>query len=309
MFMACLIPWGYCSVELRHLRYFVTLAEELHFGRAAQRLNIAQPPLSRQIQQLEEELGAALFERNHRRIRLTEAGEVFLRWAKRILDDTDLAMQEIQRMGRGEQGYLSIGFVVAASYEIVPTVLREFRSRYPDVKVHLHEMTTVEQVEALSQGRLHAGFARSPICNPIFTERVVQHETFIVALPAHHPLASTSKVRLTDLKEEGFILFHRQMGPDHYDQIVGMCVSHGFHPKVVQEAVQMSTIINLVASGLGVSIVPSSVACMQRRGVAYRTLSHPTPGFDISIVWNQQAMSPALRNFLDVVHELFEPPS
>jgi DNA-binding transcriptional LysR family regulator len=296
-------------VELRHLRYFVTLAEELHFGRAAQRLNIAQPPLSRQIQQLEEELGTVLFERDHRRVRLTEAGEVFLRWAKRILNDTDLAMAETKRTGRGEQGHLSIGFVVAASYEIVPTVLREFRSRYPDVTVRLHEMTTVEQVEALSQGRLHAGFVRSPIRHPMFTERVLQHETFIVALPAYHPLSTASKVRLADLKEEGFILFHRHMGPDHYDQIVGMCVSHGFRPTIVQEAVQMSTIINLVASGLGVSIVPSSVACMQRRGVAYRTLSDPTPGFDISIVWNKQATSPALRNFLDVVHEMFELPT
>lgn len=292
-------------MELRHIRYFVTLAEELHFGRAAERLNMAQPPLSRQIQQLEEELGTQLFERSHRRVRLSQAGEVFLTGAKRILGDTKLAVEETQRTGRGERGSLSIGFVVSVAYEIVPLAVREFRSRFPNVQIRLHEMTTMEQIDAMHRETIDLGFLRSPVEVSTLNQQVVRREEFVVALHVSHPLAVERRIDLGALKGEPFVLFQRQMDADHYDEIVRACAIHGFVPNVVQETTQMNTTINLVAAGLGASLVPRAVSCMERKGVVYRELSQPVIGFEISMVWRNEGASPLVRNFTRVVDELF----
>lgn len=289
-------------MELRHLRYFVTVAEELHFGRAAEILNMAQPPLSKQIQQLENELGVQLFERSKRQVRLTDAGQVFLERAYRIFREVNEAVNIAKRSANGQTGKITIGFIVAASYEVLPRILREYQTLYPEVEIKLRELTSIEQMEAIKKGEIDVGIARLPIDDRLFHKRTVLSESFIVALPEHHPMSGEERVRLSDLKNEPFIIFPRQMGMSHYDEIINMCVRAGFTPKIVQEATQMQTTINLVSSGIGLSIVPGSAALLQRKGVVYREFADVSNGFDVAAIWRKDNTRTVLQNFLSIVH-------
>ncbi len=286
-------------MELRHLRYFVTLAEELHFGRAAERLHIAQPPLSQQIRQLETELGFELFHRTKRKVQLTEAGQVFLDEVQQIFKQLEQAIQVGRQTSRGEMGQLVVGFVSSAPYNILPTILRAFRSSVPEVRLELHELTTNEQFRWLRESRIDVGFVRPPV-EDTFNFEIIFQESLVVALPDTHELANQSNVCLRSLKNEPFILFPRLLAPGLYDLIISLCQQAGFSPNVTQEAIQMQTIVSLVAGGLGIAIVPESLQNLQRTGVVYKIVQEPTPKTAIAIIWRQNDTSATVQKFLEI---------
>ncbi len=292
-------------MELRHLRYFLTLAEELHFGRAAERLHIAQPPLSQQIRQLETELGFDLFRRTKRTVQLTEAGQVFLEEVQRIFKLLEQAIQIGQKTSRGEAGQLAIGFVSSASYNVLPTIFRRFRTDFPGVILELRELTTNQQTQWLKEGQIDVGFVRPPVEDTQFKTETVFRETLVVALPEEHPLAKQSNISLASLCSESFVLFSRTYAPGLYDTLISLCKQAGFSPQVSQEAIQMQTIVSLVAADMGVAIVPASLQHLQRTGVVYKALQEPTPEVGINMIWRRHDTSPTVHRFLEVVRQVF----
>jgi DNA-binding transcriptional LysR family regulator len=288
-------------MELRHLRYFVTLAEELHFGRAAAKLHISQPPLSMQIRALEEELGVTLLNRTQRQVSLTQAGTALLGEARHILARVEQAVLMTKRAGRGEIGELVIGFISVADYNVLPLVLREFRRRFPLVNLTLRESTTDAQARDLAAGRIDVGFVLPPIGDPSLESISILREPLIAALPERHPLArKPGKLALEKLKDAPFILFPRPFAPGLYDDIVSCCKSAGFSPRVAQEAIQMQTIVSLVSAELGVALIPASLTNLKRTGVVYKFLKAGSPLTDIHLVWRRGDDLPALRMFVDV---------
>jgi DNA-binding transcriptional LysR family regulator len=288
-------------VELRHLRYFMAVAEELHFGRAAARLHIAQPPLSRQIQLLEREIGVTLFSRAGRRVRLSAAGEAFLRGTRRVLAEADAAVHDAQRAQRGEIGHLSLGFVGSATYAVLPALLRAFRARYPDVELTLEAMTSQEQLSALANGRIQVGLLRPPVDDAALALRTVLREPLVAVLPTFHRLAVRERVSLAALAAEPFILYPRAEGPAVRDAIVGACLRAGFSPNIVQEAGGIAIIEGWVASGLGVSLVIASPAQVHSTGVVYRPLEDAAPTWEMALAWRRDDATPVARAFLSIV--------
>lgn len=289
---------------LRHLEYFVAVAEELHFGRAAERLHMAQPPLSQQIRRLEEELGAQLFYRTKRRVQLTEVGQAFLQEARLTLAQAEQAVRVAQRAGRGELGQLIVGFVGSAGYGTLPHLLKIFRERFPDVNLVLRELTSAQQVQALRNARIQVGFLRSPVRGNDLVFEDIQREPLLVALPEQHPLASRLRIPLQALAGESFIIFPRHLGPAFYDQIITLCQQAGFSPNVVQEAIEMQTIVSLVAAEIGVALVPASIRHWQRVGVMYRELEGETTMTTITMAWRKDDTAPVLHTFLNAVREV-----
>lgn len=291
-------------IELRHLRYFIAVAEELHFGRAANRLHMAQPPLSQQIRQLETQLGFQLFYRTKRSVQLTEAGEVFLQESRKLLRQLDQAVRTGRQVSRGEKGQLAIGFVSSAAYNVLPRILRSVRADLPEVKLELHELTTDQQLQWLSDSRVDVGFIRPPIDDASLQTMVILEEPLVVALPENHSLIHQSQISLLSISSAPFILFPRPLAPGLYDQIISLCQQSGFSPNVVQEAIQMQTIISLVAAEIGIAIVPVSLQNLQRTGVVYRSLIEPTPKAQIATVWRKDDRSAVMQRFLEVVYQL-----
>lgn len=289
-------------MELRHLRYFIAVAEELNFTRAADRLHMAQPPLSQQIQQLEAQLGFQLFHRTKRTVTLTEAGQVFFEEAQKILLQVDRAIQLGQQTSRGELGQLTIGFVSSAAHNVVPAILQQFRTLHPAVKLELREMTTNQQLQQLREGQIDIGFIRPPVDDGINSE-IVFREPLIVALPETHHLVDRPDVALRQLSTEPFILFPRSLAPGLYDRIISFCQQAGFSPRATQEAIQMQTIVSLVAAEMGVAIVPESMQNFQRRGVVYKQLQEPSPIVSIALIWRHNPTQPVLR-FLQTARDL-----
>ena len=285
-------------MELRHLRYFVAVAEELHFGRAAERLHIAQPPLSQQIRQLEGEIGTALMERNSRNVRLTAAGAVFLPRARRMLEEVGQAAEAARRAARGEAGTLSVGFVRSATYEFLPRVIRAFSERYPDIELNLVEMTSAEQVESVQQRRIHVGLVRPPIDTRDLSRVVVATERLLIALPRQHRFAQRRSLRLIDLASERFILFPRYPRPSWADYIITLCREAGFEPHTGPMTVEVLTGISLVGAGLGVAVVPASVQNLYPEDVVYRQFRPPRPMTELIAIHRRDENAPVLRNFL-----------
>ncbi|MBD2614935.1 MAG: LysR family transcriptional regulator [Nostoc sp. ZfuVER08] len=289
-------------MELRHLRYFIAVAEELHFSKAAERLHIAQPPLSQQIQQLEAQLGVELFHRKTKRqVQLTEAGQVFLQEAYQLLAQLQKAIELTQKIGRGEKGQLRIGFTSLVTYNLLPLILRQFREQFSEVELILQELTTTEQERSLQESRIHIGFAHPPLEDNTLNQKCIQQEALIVALAETHSLAERENISVSSLVNENFIMFPRHLGSGLYDQIVSLCQQGNFSPKVTQEAIQMQTIIGLVSAGMGIAIVPSSLQNLQRNGVVYRSFEEKTPLVETAIVWREEDITPVLRKFLQVV--------
>ena len=295
------MAYGNKLMELRHLRYFVTVAEELHFGRAAERLFIAQPPLSQQIQQLERELGVALFARTSRRVQLTPAGEAFLPEARQILASIGQAAGAAQRAARGDSGWLGIGFAASATYDLLPAVLHDFRALYPDVALSLQELNAAEQAAALGDKTIHVGFARPYAPHPDAVVGAVLREPFLAAFPQAHPRAGDAPLRLPALKDEPFISFPERPQPSYAEAVRIACESAGFAPRVVQEVREMQTALSLVAAGFGVALLPASVTHLHRDGVVYRPLEEPAPRTELAVVSRSDDPSPVLQNFLAVV--------
>jgi DNA-binding transcriptional LysR family regulator len=286
-------------VELRHLRYFVAVAEELHFRRAAERLHISQPPLSQQIRALEEEIGAPLLIRNRRRVELTAAGETLLREARTALAAVDHAYELTRRVARGEGGELSVGFVGSAMYGSLPEILGRFRARHEGVALTLHELPTLAQLEALGAGQIDVGFIRPPVDAPQLAVETIERESVVVALPERHALAKRRRLGVRDLREETFVLLARRESPGVHDSLEGAMAQLGGWPSGIQEVAEMQTVLGLVAAGLGVSLVPASVADSERQGVTYRPLTGTKPTVELALAWRPEHRSPALARFLE----------
>lgn len=290
-------------MELRHLRYFVALGEELNFTRAAERLRIAQPPLSQQIRQLEEELGVTLLQRNSRPVRLTEAGELLLARARTLLAEFEVAVADVRRIGRGQVGKLNVGFVGSAMFVGLPDMIGAFRERCPDVELALDEMLAAEIADALQHRRIDVGFTRPPLPPENgLAQRVILEEPYVAALPRAHPLAKSSAIALKELSDDAFVLYPSRPEPSVTGLIVAACQVAGFTPRLAQEVLHLQTAIGLVAAGVGVSLVPEAVARAQGgRGVSYVPLLPPAVIGPLAIVWREGDVSPALQRFLALV--------
>lgn len=286
-------------MELRHLRYFLTLADELHFGRAAARLHIQQPPLSRQIQLLEEELGFPLFERSRRRVELTPAGKALYSRAQQVFDALDVAIHDARSAAQGDTGRIVIGFPSSLAYSGLTELLRAFRTRFPAVELSLRELSPGEQIDALNAGGLDVGFVRSKPEEPGLVAELVRREPLMVALPDDHPLAKRRTLALSALRHEPFVMFPRVRGPAFFDQLMGLCAAAGFTPRIAQEAPQLD-ITSMVAAGFGVSIMPASMRHFHRPGLVFRPITG-APQTELLIVWRHQNLSPALHKFVDLV--------
>lgn len=288
-------------MELRHLRYFIAVAEESHFGRAAARLNIAQPPLSRQIRDLERELGTPLFERTARGAELTAAGRAFLPEARLVLAQAERAQRTAQRAARGETGRLRIGFVDAATHSgILPDVLGFFRMHLPSIGLSLFELDPLQQAEAFRDGRIDVGVLQGPPPDAerwLHVQRVFS-DPMLAALPEAHPLASRARLSLADLSAEQLVLCSRFVEPALYDDLISSCRGAGFSPRIVQEASSWHTIVGLVGAGVGAAFVPRFVSQLRRPGIAYRPVRDLSVTLGISAVWKRGDRSPVRERFV-----------
>jgi DNA-binding transcriptional LysR family regulator len=291
-------------MELRHLRYFVAVAEELHFRRAAERLHMSQPPLSQQIRQLEEEVGAQLLLRNQHRVELTASGAAFLERAREILDAVEAAALEARRVQRGEVGRLAVGFVGSSMYSIVPELLNAFRERHGDVALRLGELGTTEQLRQLESGRLDVGFLRPRQPRPGLTIEPVYSEPVMLALPDRHPLAAAPRIHVADLAGEQLVLLTRAGSPGLRKTLEPVTDQLGGEDAIVQEVAEIQTVIGLVAAGVGVSLVPESVRALQRRGVTYRSIADAGATVELAVAWRTGDDSPVLAAFLALVHAM-----
>jgi DNA-binding transcriptional LysR family regulator len=297
-------------MELRHLRYFIAVAEERHVTRAAERLGIQQPPLSQQIRQLETELGVQLFKRKPRGVELTPAGEAFLERARVILDQVERALATTRRTARGEQGRVVVGFTSSAPFHpFVPRVIRTFREMSPLVSLVLEESGSGELVQGVRNEEIDAAFIRSPVADVVgLVVRPLLEESMLVAVPAGHPLSkggsakNAPPVPLASLANETFILYKRPGGPGLYDTIITACHGAGFGPRVGQEAPRIISTLNLVAAGLGVSIVPASLRRLQMDGVVYRRLTSAVSlKAPLILVCRPGENSATVERFIDLV--------
>ena len=287
-------------MELRHIRYFLAVAEERHFTRAAAKIGIGQPPLSQQIKDLETEIGAALFHRVAHGAELTEAGEAFLAAVKEMPLLAERATMAARRAARGETGSLRVGFTASAAFNtVVPSAFRAFRRAYANVHLTLEEANTSRLVAGLQKGSLDAVFLRPGAPgSEAFQLRLLSEEPLIVALPQGHPVASQTEIDLATLKDEPFLFFPRAGGPTLYDTIVGACRQAGFDPTIGQVAPQIASIVNLVAAELGVSIVPASMSQLRVSGVAYRPIAGQSPTARLALAYRRGETSPVVRNFI-----------
>lgn len=284
-------------MELRHLRYFVAVAEELHMSRAAQRLHISQPPLSQQISALEEEIGTPLFDRVGRGIRLNAAGSAFLEHARRTLAMAEQGIAVARQVGRGQSGSLSVGYVSSLTYTYLPRILERFQIDYPDVRLELREMSVVGQVRALEERSLQLGLLRSPLQSSFLVLHPLLSEPFIVALPAQHRLAARRSIPVADLRDEPFIMFPRYLGGMFYSQVWSLCRKRGFEPRVVQEVTQTHAAVGLVSAGLGVALVPASTRALKIDGVTFRAIDDTDITTEIAVATAEDNRSPIVRNF------------
>ncbi len=294
-------------MELRHLRYFIAVAEELNFSRAAERLHMAQPPLSQQIKALEDEIEVLLFDRTKRPLHLTWAGQVFLEETRLVLAQVDNSVKAAKRANRGEIGHLIVGFNSSMANCLLPDILQVYCARFPKVELTWRELATSLQLQALRDRHLDVGFfhlmssmvQESDLCSVIIWE-----ETLIVALPENHRLANEIKVSLQELAEESFILPSRQFAPGLSEQIEHLCQQFGFSPNVIQEGTMMLTILGLVAGNVGIALLPANAQNVQRKGVIYKSIAESMPTVPMAAVWRADDNSPILREFLEVTRAI-----
>lgn len=289
----------HAGMKLHQLRYFAVLAEELHFGRAAERLAITQPPLSSGIKALEEELGVRLFERSSKHVALTAAGHAYLAEVRVVLDRVASAAETARAVAAGLQGRLDIGFTGSMVYRDMPRIVRAFGASAPGIEVNLRELSSAEQIDALLRRQLHAGFINAATVPPRLACRPLAPDHFLCCLPEDHPLAQASAVALQALAEESFVMFARDVAPANHDNVIALLQRAGIHPSTRHAARQWLTVVSLVALGMGVALVPASLAQAGVQGVRFvpiAGLHHPAVGV---LAWHEEADNPALRVFLD----------
>src|SRR5712691_10900622 len=295
-------------MELRHLRYFVAVGEDEHYGRAAQRLRVAQPALSSQIQDLEREIGFQLFDRLPRGVRLSAGGKVFLEDCRRILQEVDEAAVRAERAARGLIGTLRVGFTESASWHgVVPDALREFRRRHPDAELLLSPLISLDQVEAVRSGRLDAGFVYVPTSDSDMAHVHVASHQVVLATPRRHPVSRLKRLRLRDLAETDFVWFPRRQHPANYDRLLQACSRGGLtNPRIVQEAVDQATMLSLVSCGLGVAFVTDATRWRCPKDVVLRRVIDLRLPVLVSLIWRKDNQSPLLARFVADVMQLAE---
>lgn len=292
-------------MELRQLRYFIAVAEEQSFSRAAVRLHVSQPPLSMHVKGLEDGLGIRLFDRSNRGVALTPAGQVFYDEIRSVLRRLDQARIKAQNAGNGERGSICVGFVSIADYGVLPPALKRFREQFPHVEVQLHELTTDAQIKEIRAGRLDVGIGLAPVDEADLTFETVLRERLLLAAPTGHRLIkSAGAVRLKAFSSESFVIPPRDIAPGLYDLIISQCRASGFTPKINQHARQMQTVIGLVASGMGFALVPSSVKNLKRAGVQYRALRGATDSVELGVLRARDEESPLSNRFVAVLKEV-----
>ncbi|WP_030689745.1 LysR family transcriptional regulator [Streptomyces globisporus] len=290
------------EIPLAQLYAFVVLAEELHFGHAAARLGIAQPPLSQQIRRLEDKVGHALFSREPGRIALTPAGRELLPAARHALAGLADGLAAAREAGSGRAGSLRIGFAASLALTVLPGLLRTFRERFPAVRLDIQEMTTTPQLAALRERTIDVGLLREPPADDAELDfATVLTEPFVAVLPSAHPLARQRTVRVEQLADCPFVLLPRAVGPPLYDRIAGLCATAGFAPRVVQHAVEWQTVCALVETGLGVSLAPESVRRIRLKGVAYRGIQPGAPRTRVAVAWRGDDRNPLVSRLLEVL--------
>jgi DNA-binding transcriptional LysR family regulator len=289
-------------VELRHLRYFVAVAEERHFGRAAERLHIAQPPLSQQIRRFEAELGEPLFYRTTRSVELAPAGEALLERAPAILAAFDAAVEDARRAARGEYGRLAIGFTGSSTYAMLPSLAAAMRDELPGVVLDLQgELLTPAQVARLLDGTLDLGLLRPPVHERELATEVLHSEPLLAVLPETHPLADAEAVPLELLEGEPFVTYPSHFRSVVHDAVEDACEAHGFQPVAAHEVAETATLVSFVAAGLGVSLVPASVRNMTVEGAVYRPLLDDATRVELAAAWRRDDDRPVLERALDVI--------
>jgi DNA-binding transcriptional LysR family regulator len=285
-------------MELRQIRSFLSVAETLHFGRTAALIHISQPALSLQIRSLEEEIGVALFERNRRKTNLTEAGVAFRKEASAALSQLDLAIRNSRLAANGKLGFLRVGFIFTAGFEIVPGVVRQFRELNPEVELSLRSIPTATQLRLLEKGSLDIGFLRLPIGEqPTLEVQTVHREPFVVVLPRSHKLAKKKRVRLRELSGENFVMYERSYAPGFHDLILGMLHDAGTVPSISQTAAEIATVISLVDAQMGIAILPTSAAKYCVASVVACDIVGDVPMSEIALVCDKRVRPPAVDNF------------
>ena len=290
-------------MELRHLRYFAAVAQYLNFSETSRRLHVAQPAISQTIFDLEDELGVKLLLRTKRSVQLTAAGTAFLREAGEILRRANEAQHLARRAARGEVGILGIGFFGTASAPILPALVQAYRRKFPGVELRLFELNPDQQLAAFDEGRIDLGFTRTLPSDrrAEFEEEVVYTDQLAIALPAAHALAKQKVIRLKSLASEPFVQFHRKGAPGLFDEIIAVCRRAGFSPRIINEPNFMATVMTLVESGLGVSLIPRCVRSLNRPHVVIRPIAPKSARIPLCVTWRKSAHNPALAAFLDVL--------
>ncbi|WP_432187969.1 LysR family transcriptional regulator [Streptomyces sp. Tue6028] len=292
------------EIPLPQLHAFVVLAEELHFGHAAARLGIAQPPLSQQIRRLEDKVGHALFSRTPGRVGLTPAGRELLPAARGALTELSDGLAAARAVGSGRAGHLRIGFAASLALTVLPGLLRTFRQQFPDVHLDIREMTTAPQITALHDKVLDIGLLREPPADETeLSFRTVLSEPFVAVLPSAHPLAAQRTVELAQLADDPFVLLPRAVGPRLYDRITGLCADAGFTPRIAQHAVEWQTVCALVEAGLGVSLTPASIRRIRLKGVAFRRTEPGTARTRVAVAWRSADRNPLVTHLTTVISQ------
>ena len=300
-------------VELRLWRQFITVAEELHFGRAAQRLHMTQPPLTQAVANIERQLGVRLFDRTKRSVKLTATGQALLPEARELLARAQALPAHARAAAHGELGRLRLAFVSTVGFGLLPQWVRAFRALHPQVEFELTEATGDVQLRSLERGDADAGFMlHSPGFAPAGLEHLrIAREPLVLALPDQHPLATSRTLPLKAVLEEPLVIFPRRIVPSLHDAVFGLYHASGREPRIAQEAIQMQTIVNLVSAGLGVAWVPESVQQFQRPGVIYRQIAgkaaQQVPGCETSLVWPAAARQPTLERFVEFARRQLRP--
>lgn len=292
-------------IELFQLRCFVAVAEELHFGRAAKRLFMTQPPLSRQIQLLEHALGVELLERSSRQVHLSAAGHSFLRDARQILAFSQQATLSAQRVARGKSGRLTLGFTAVSAYSMIPKLVAHAQESLPHVDLVLREMVSVTQVESLVSRMIDIGFMRQIVTRHPLEYQLIHQEPLVVAMPPEHPLARHTRIDIRDLDQQPFIMYTPTEGRYFYDYVAGMFAAYGISPDYVQHVGQTHTILGLARAGLGLTIVPASAQELHFTGLEFRHLLQPGYQAEIYLAWRKDNDNPALPSFRDMVTTFF----
>ncbi|MDM7941563.1 MAG: LysR family transcriptional regulator [Hydrogenophaga sp.] len=290
-------------MEFRHLRYFLVLAEELHFGRAAQRLAITQPPLSLNIQQLEASVGAQLFTRNSRGVQLTAAGQAFVPAARSLLDQAGLAAREAREVSQGMVGSLQIGFAGTVLYRGLPQILKRFSAGHPKLRLVLRELSSSDQLIDLMHERLDIGFVHTTRVPAGFSQILVSSQPFVACLPQGHALARRRKLSLARLQGEPFAVVSRAVSPDYHERILGLCADAGFSPEIRFELRHWLSVVSIVSQGLGCALVPAALQQAGLPGAVFVPLDVQTPAYETHCLWKTDRDQAALGAFLGAVRD------